>query len=470
VTSPTPVDYSARDYDTIKQSLIARIPVHLPEWTNRSENDFGIVLIELFAYQADMLAFYIDRAANESSLQNAIRRETVLSFAGLVGYVPDDMVPSSGSVTFTAAPGRTADAVIPAGTLLYTYSPSSDTSPVPFTTDEDLVIDTASSSGSVSVTQGEMRVNELVGTSSGAASITASLFEVGVVVESVVVDVLMGDDSLLEAGATDQVFIVTVDVNGVAFVMFGDGANGLIPPSNALIHATYRTAIGARGNISAANTITVVAESIDGVASVTNPAPVTGGTDRESIDEIRRNLPGSIKALNRATTLEDFEPLAEQVAGVLHAKATAEVYTSVIVYVVPVGGGTPSADLKADVETYLEERALIGTDVTVLNPAYEEVNVTLDLFVLPTFFAQETEDRVDDALTSFFLLQNMDLGKTVTVSDIYRVIHEVAGVDYVEVTMLARADAPQTGTAPQLFLVNEVPIRGTVGITTTGGV
>ena len=133
-----PIDYTSRDYETIKQDMIDRIPQHLPEWRNRSEHDFGIVLIELFATMGDMLSFYIDRAANESSIQTAFLRESVLSFADLVGYVPEDMVPAVGSVTFTMDPGRDEDTFIPAGTLLYTNNRRQTLRPLPFTTDEDL--------------------------------------------------------------------------------------------------------------------------------------------------------------------------------------------------------------------------------------------------------------------------------------------------------------------------------------------
>ena len=55
------IDYLARDYNSFRQALIDLIPAKLPEWTDRSEADFGIVLIELFAYMADILSYYQER-------------------------------------------------------------------------------------------------------------------------------------------------------------------------------------------------------------------------------------------------------------------------------------------------------------------------------------------------------------------------------------------------------------------------
>jgi hypothetical protein len=477
MASPTPVDYTARAYDDAKQAMIARIPAHLPEWRNRTENDFGIVLIELFAYMSDMLSFYIDRAANESSLQTAVLRESVLAFAEMLGYVPDHMIPATGSVTFSAAPGRTEATVIPAGTVLQTDTPNSDAPSVSFTTDEELTIPPEAVNGSVGVTQGLQVYEELIGTSTGAASAQFSLFQINVDPESVVVDMHTGDvatrwqrlDSLLAAGPSDQAYTVFIDANNVAFVRFGDGANGMIPPQAAEIRASYRVADGAAGNV-VANVITVITEAIDGIVSVTNPVATQGGADREGLDSIRAALPGSVKAVNRAVALEDFEPLAKQVNGVLHAKADADVYTSVNLYVVPTQGGNPSPNLVSDIEEFFSTRTLIGTDVTVLNPTYVPVNFEIDLSVLPTFFAIETRDRVVAALNDALSLPQVDLNTTVTLSTVYRAILGVPGVDFADVTMMARDDVAQTGNAPQIFAIDEVPTPGDISITVTGGI
>lgn len=477
--SPTPVDYTARAYDDLKASMLARIPAHLPEWRNRSEGDFGVVLIELFAYMGDMLSFYIDRAVNESSLQTAVLRETVLSYANLLGYVPHDMIPATGSVIFTAAPGRVADTVIPAGTVIQTYTPSSDSASLAFTTDEEITIAAADISGTVGVTQGTITYGELIVAAGGAvgASFEASLFQLNVVLQSVVLDVIIDGvstrwnrvDSLLSAGPSDQVYTVRIDANGVTYVRFGDGANGLIPPAAAEIKATYRTAVGEGGNV-AANVVTVIPAMLEGVVSVTNPVAITGGMDRESIDSIRSSLPNSIRAVNRAVSIEDFEPLAKQVVGVRHAKADADVYTSVNLYVVPTAGGVPSDDLVARLEEWFAPRTLIGTDVTVLDPTYVGVNITLDLYVLPTYFAEETAERVRAALNNLLSLPNVDLGMVVNLSTVYRTILDQAGVDYADVTLLARADGTQSGTGPQTFNIDEVPIPGVVTLNVTGGI
>ena len=46
------IDYLTKDYEGFRQAMLGQIPLLLPNWTDRSESDFGIVLIELFAYVA----------------------------------------------------------------------------------------------------------------------------------------------------------------------------------------------------------------------------------------------------------------------------------------------------------------------------------------------------------------------------------------------------------------------------------
>ena len=68
-SGPRPViDYLTKDYEGFRQAMLDQIPLRLPQWTDRSESDFGVVLIELFAYVADILSYYQDRVANEAYL------------------------------------------------------------------------------------------------------------------------------------------------------------------------------------------------------------------------------------------------------------------------------------------------------------------------------------------------------------------------------------------------------------------
>src|SRR5262252_5507805 len=113
-----PIDYTSRDYTSIINDLLTLIPSYLPEWTDRSPGDFGIVLLELFAYVGDILNYYSDRIANESFIGTAQQRQSVLNLATLLDYTPHGNV----SATVGTPPGVIPTTGTPPGGLQFTIS------------------------------------------------------------------------------------------------------------------------------------------------------------------------------------------------------------------------------------------------------------------------------------------------------------------------------------------------------------
>ena len=74
---PVTIDYLAKDYSSFRQALLDFIPTRLPAWTERSEADLGMMLLELFAYTGDNLSYMQDRVANEAYLSTATQRRSV---------------------------------------------------------------------------------------------------------------------------------------------------------------------------------------------------------------------------------------------------------------------------------------------------------------------------------------------------------------------------------------------------------
>jgi uncharacterized phage protein gp47/JayE len=97
------IDYLARDYNSFRQALIDLIPAKLPEWTDRSEADFGVVLIELFAYMGDILSYYQDRIANEAFLTTAQERRSVINHLRLIGYEMAPAAPAAARLSLIVA-------------------------------------------------------------------------------------------------------------------------------------------------------------------------------------------------------------------------------------------------------------------------------------------------------------------------------------------------------------------------------
>lgn len=87
---PTPIDYTSRDYASLREDLITAIQLRIPDWTAEDPTDFGLALLEAFAYIGDITSYYVDRAANEAFLPTATRRESLSDIAKTLGYFPSN--------------------------------------------------------------------------------------------------------------------------------------------------------------------------------------------------------------------------------------------------------------------------------------------------------------------------------------------------------------------------------------------
>jgi uncharacterized phage protein gp47/JayE len=95
----TAIRYRVGTFSSFRQAMIEAIAaaeleangnrvLPLRSWTARTSDDYGIAVLEMWAYLADILAFYQERIANEAFLPTALLRESVLRLAALLGYEP----------------------------------------------------------------------------------------------------------------------------------------------------------------------------------------------------------------------------------------------------------------------------------------------------------------------------------------------------------------------------------------------
>lgn len=487
-TPVPPVDYTSKDWATFRDDMEDAIAIRLPEWTSRSPSDFGIVLIELFAYVGDILSFYGDRIANEAFLPTAVLRSSVLAIAKMLDYRPTLNLAATTSLTFTVRSGAGA-VTIPAGTQVSTV-PAAGQTAIVFETDAALVIaDSTPWTGTVTATQGKTITLETLGTSDGSLGQVFALFFSPVVdsSENIFVDEGAGAmawtfyENLIDAAADTAAYTTYSDENGVLNIQFGDNVNGRVPSNGAIITATYRVGGGAVGNIGA-NTLTLMVGTVSNVTAVTNPpgvggAGAVGGADAETLDDIRDNAPRSLTTIDRAVTLADYANLAIKVPGVAKANAQAAVYTNVSLYIAPTSSSVnPVADAntKQKVQDYLAGRKMVNATITILDPTYVPINIATSgvgaLNVLPQFNREAVRLDVEKAIRSLLAYTNVNFASRIALSDLYKAAQSVTGVAYVVFSILARTP---TGLADVQLAYNEIPSAGTILIdplTTTGGI
>ncbi|HEY6393612.1 MAG TPA: baseplate J/gp47 family protein [Bryobacteraceae bacterium] len=111
----TVIRYRLGDFAAFREALIRPQPgeVELLSWRPTAKGDLGQQMLEWWAYLADILTFYNERAANESYLRTAVLPESLNRMIRILGYRPRPGLGATGVVAARlSAPGPI---VIPRG-------------------------------------------------------------------------------------------------------------------------------------------------------------------------------------------------------------------------------------------------------------------------------------------------------------------------------------------------------------------
>jgi len=95
------VDYTARDFQTIKEALVEYARKYYPNsYQDFNEAGFGSMILDTVAYTGDILSFYLDYHANESFLDTALERDNVIKLAKQLGYKHQGPASAAGVAVF----------------------------------------------------------------------------------------------------------------------------------------------------------------------------------------------------------------------------------------------------------------------------------------------------------------------------------------------------------------------------------
>jgi hypothetical protein len=248
-----------------------------------------------------------------------------------------------------------------------------------------------------------------------------------------------------------RVYTVRIDDEKAATVRFGDAQTGArLPSGKKNIDATYHQGIGSEGNVGAGK-ITVALDKPTGLKSVTNPVAAEGGSDPETLAEAQRNAPASVRTLGRIVSLSDFEDAARAYAGIAKAKADWQwdgMEQAVLLTVAGDDGaafeegGTTHTDLVAD----LDSRRDPHRKLTVSSYVSVPIKITAAITVDPSLDSTEVQADARKALEDYLDFDNLDLGQSIHLSDVMRILQSVKGVLAVDVDALQYKNASDRTT------------------------
>ncbi len=238
---------------------------------------------------------------------------------------------------------------------------------------------------------------------------------------------------------TDQVYSLRTREDGTTEIQFGDGHTGALLPSGASnVVATYRQGLGLAGRVGAGS-LTTLLQRLPGLKEVSNPAAAEGGADPESMDHARENAPQTVRTFGRAVSLRDLEDLVKASGEVEKSRATRiwdGLARAVHLTVAAQQGGTFSDEGLKRLATSLTSSRDPNHRLILANFLRVPIEVTATLRVHDDHVQAEVLQSALDALNEALSFDRLQLGQSIHLSDLYRILQEVEGVVSVDIDKL----------------------------------
>jgi hypothetical protein len=463
-----------RTFEDLVEELRALIPRYAPQWTDHNLSDPGMMLIDLFAWLTEALIYRLNRIPSTGEGR----------FLELLGAQFKPAQPATASVVVTAT-GLTQPLTIPRDTPLIART-DSFSDQLDFETTQELQLTVQTPSGVVPARQCRPVVGEVLGVSTGEPFQVFSVRRPHLAFDPVHPDRLRmqiqvtGEQwsyrsNLLDSSANQRHFTLEPRLSAIRF---GDGRLGQVPAAGAAIMADYLSTHGSSGNLGAGTELFFKHQSnrlsqsirtaIQAGANLimVSQTETTDGKDPTAIAEAHRQAIGILKQRWRAITAEDFETLAKSISTCSVARTqciperdlTAEDPDTprighVSIIVVPQAADDkpmPTQQCLDDIYALLDERRLITSRHHVLGPHYTTIAISAEIIRHQQAAADSVLANVRARLSEFFhplrggppefIQKGWPFGRDVHVSEVYHVIEDTDGIDYVNSVSLYAAD------------------------------
>ena len=450
-----------RDFESIRleiQTLIGQTRPGLQSDFN--DVSLGAMLVDLNAFIGDLISFGQDSITLEVFLATARRYESALRFARSVGFIPRSATAAEVTVQSVTLPDQvtTLGATVLAGAIL---------------TGADGLTYELLADALIPIGSNISRLNLFEGVSETDIFEPTTLPDQEIITENGIVadgsqEVFIGDPTIvankwtrvdsvaLEVSATET-YEITFTGDGKLRITFGDGSAGKIPDDT--ITVLYRTTSGVAGNAPISSIRGNVQAELTGGAGVVSilyensDTPATGGTDRESIEELRVNIPAFIRSVDKIITLLDYDSNVPRVPGVALAFTDLSLSSfqgnTVIVNVWDeetvdlVSESVVDARRSAvqytrfsqmplervnEIQDFLRARTLQGVHNTIKRPTVAQIDVYLGQVTIDARFDKDAVHAdITQAVVDVF---EAATGFAIRISAIYDAVRDVPGVRF----------------------------------------
>lgn len=308
------------DFDTIKTNLKSFLQQQ-SEFTDYDFEGAGLnVLLDILAYNTHYNAYYMNMIANESFMDTAQLRQSVISHAKTLGYTSKSSTASKAIVDVTV---ETFDSTAGQITLPRGYifrSNILDNKFYNFIVLEDVTVTKAGTKyyfENLEIYEGELITfsflqNDLTNPKqvfvlpSNAIDTTSVKVVVTNNVGSTQTTVYSKSTSVLEIDSNSEIYFINENMDGNYQINFGDGVIGKKIPDGSTVTISYLIT-----NADAANFLNnfSISSAISGYSSIeiSTVEVAAGGAPKETVDSVKFNSTSQFATQNRLITYKDYE-------------------------------------------------------------------------------------------------------------------------------------------------------------------
>lgn len=277
-------------------------------------------LLDVLSYNTYLNSFYLNMVASEMFLDSAVLRDSVISHAKELNYVPRSFRSAEAKISFSVTPGTSLDALlIPKGTTFTTRVRSNNYT---FSTNTNIVL-IANSTGSfnannISIFEGVYVTDSYVygGTDENQRFIlsnpTADTSSMTVFVtenNGANTYTYTRAESFLGQGSNSQIYFLQPAENSQYEIIFGDNRVGRKPQAGAVVTIEYRVSNGEQPNGASIFVIDGPIQGQSDISDITTEQVARSGSVSETLESIKFNATRYYQNQGRAVTPSDYENL-----------------------------------------------------------------------------------------------------------------------------------------------------------------
>jgi hypothetical protein len=396
---------SELDFDTIKSNLKTFLNQQ-SEFTDYDFDGAGLnILLDILAYNTHYNAYYLNMVANEAFLDTALLRDSAVSHAKTLNYVPHSTRAPVAIIDFSVESNTTTAATMTISDGFSFLSNQIDSKSYNFVVLDDVTVTKANSKfvfENLEIYEGQLVTYNFTHNSATNPKQVFTLPDNNIDTTTLKVTVApsVGNTStsvynkvtdILNVAGTSEVFFLQEERSGKYQIYFGNDVVGKSLPDGASVSTTYLlnngTAANKANNFVATATLTDSLGNSQTNFTITPVSAAAGGADRESVDDIKFSAAAQFSTQNRLVTFKDYEsyilnnyPNLDSVSIWGGEDNVPRVYGKVFVSLKPTANYYISeAEKQRIIDEIISPKAIVAVQTEILDPEFLYLIVESDV-------------------------------------------------------------------------------------------